>query len=151
MPRASFDNMNDLTISYDDDNIFAKILRGDAPCIRVDEDDMTLAFMDIMPQTDGHVLVIPKFAATNFLNLTPDYFAAWLTTTQRVARAVQSAFECPGVLIAQLNGAAAGQTVYHVHMHIVPRYAGIDLAFHARDMADMDILEAHAANIRAAL
>jgi len=138
-------------LPYADDNIFARILRDEIPSHRVYEDDKTLAFMDVMPQVPGHTLVIPKFPAENMLDCDPDYLAATICTTRTVAAAVKTAFESPGILIAQLNGPAAGQTVFHLHFHIMPRHDGIDLKLHARDMEDNDVLAAHAERIRAAL
>jgi len=135
---------------YDDANIFARILRGEIPAYKVYEDEQTLAFMDVMPQSDGHALVIPKVAAQNLFDLAPEALSATILTTQRVARAVQKAFAPPGVMLVQLNGAGAGQSVFHIHFHIVPRYAGIDLRFHAREMADHKMLADHAARVRAA-
>jgi len=138
-------------MAYDPSNIFARILRGEIPAHRVYEDAHTLAFMDVMPQSDGHTLVIPKVEAENLFDLPPDALAATVATTQRVARAVKKAFDAPGIMIAQLNGRGAGQSVFHIHFHVVPRYEGIDLRFHARDMADPQLLAGHAAKIRAAL
>ncbi len=138
-------------MAYDTNNIFARILRGEIPAHTVFEDQHTLAFMDVMPQADGHALVIPKAAAENLFELPPDALAATILTTQRVARAVKRAFDAPGIMIAQLNGSAAGQSVFHLHFHVVPRHAGIDLRFHARDMADPAVLAAHARRVRAAL
>jgi histidine triad (HIT) family protein len=138
-------------MAYDTGNVFARILRGEIPAHKVHEDAHTLAFMDVMPQADGHTLVIPKAAAENILEVSPGALAATILTTQRVARAVQRAFDAPGILIAQLNGSAAGQSVFHLHFHVVPRHAGLDLRFHARDMADPKILAEHAARVRAAL
>jgi histidine triad (HIT) family protein len=138
-------------MSYDSDNIFARILRGEIPAHKVYEDGQTLAFMDVMPQSDGHTLVIPKSAAENLFDLAPESLAATILVTQRVARAVKKAFDAPGVMIAQLNGRGAGQSVFHIHFHVVPRYEGIDLRFHAREMADPKRLAEHAARIRAAL
>jgi histidine triad (HIT) family protein len=138
-------------MAYDTSNVFARILRGEIPAHKVHEDAHTLAFMDVMPQADGHVLVIPKAAAENIFEVPPDALAATILTTQRVARAVQRAFAAPGILIAQLNGSTAGQSVFHLHFHVVPRHAGLDLRFHARDMADPKILADHAARVRAAL
>jgi histidine triad (HIT) family protein len=138
-------------MTYDTGNVFARILRGEIPAHKVHEDVHTLAFMDVMPQADGHTLVIPKAAAENILEVPPEALAATILTTQRVARAVQRAFDAPGILIAQLNGSAAGQSVFHLHFHVVPRHAGLDLRFHARDMADPKILAEHAARVRAAL
>ena len=136
---------------YDKNNIFAKILRGEIPSVKVFEDDKTLAFMDVMPQTEGHVLVIPKEAAENIFDLSAEGTAAMMATTQRVARAVRKGLGAPGVMLAQLNGAAAGQSVFHVHFHIIPRSAGVDLGLHARNMVDAKLLEPVAAKIRAAL
>jgi histidine triad (HIT) family protein len=138
-------------MAYDRNNIFARILRGEIPSHRVYEDELTLAFMDVMPQADGHTLVIPKAEAENILDVPAEALIAVVLTTQRVARAVQRAFDAPGILIAQLNGRAAGQSVFHVHFHIVPRRDGLELRFHARDMADPELLAEHAARIRAAL
>ena len=138
-------------MAYDTNNVFARILRGEIPAHKVCEDARTLAFMDVMPQADGHTLVIPKHAAENLFELPPEDLAATILTTQRVARAVRKAFDAPGVLIAQLNGAAAGQSVFHLHFHVVPRHAGLDLRFHAREMADPTLLAAHAERVRAAL
>jgi histidine triad (HIT) family protein len=138
-------------MAYDPNNIFARILRGEIPAHKVFEDDATLAFMDVMPQSDGHTLVVPKFAAESVFDLPPDSLAATILTTQRVAHAVKRAFDPPGVMIAQLNGRGAGQSVFHIHFHVVPRYEGVDFRFHARDMADPKLLAEHAARIRAAL
>jgi histidine triad (HIT) family protein len=137
-------------MAYDNGNIFARILRGEIPAHKVHEDAHTLAFMDVMPQSDGHTLVIPKAAAENLFDLAPEALSATILATQRVARAVKKAFDPPGLMIVQLNGAGAGQSVFHIHFHIVPRYAGIDLRFHAREMADPRMLAEHAARVRAA-
>jgi histidine triad (HIT) family protein len=138
-------------MAYDTNNVFARILRGEIPAHKVYEDEHTLAFMDVMPQADGHTLVIPKHPAENLFDLPPEALAATILTTQRVARAVKKAFDAPGIMIAQLNGPAAGQSVFHIHFHIVPRHAGIDLKFHAREMADHALLAAHAQRVRDAL
>ncbi len=138
-------------MAYDRNNVFAKILRGEIPSHKVYEDAQTLAFMDVMPQADGHTLVIPKVEAESLLDVPPEALAATIVTTQRVARAVKAAFAAPGILVAQLNGGAAGQSVFHIHFHIVPRRAGLDLKLHAREMADPAVLAAHAERIRAAL
>jgi histidine triad (HIT) family protein len=138
-------------MAYDPNNVFARILRGEIPAHRVYEDEHTLAFLDVMPQTDGHTLVIPKAAAENLFDLEPEALTATIVTTQRVARAVKKAFDAPGILLAQLNGSAAGQSVFHVHFHILPRRAGFDLKFHARDMADPKVLAGHAERVQAAL
>lgn len=138
-------------MAYDRNNVFARILRGELPAHRVYEDQLTLAFMDLMPQADGHTLVIPKAEAETIFEIPADALAALVITTQRVARAVKKAFDAPGILIAQLNGHAAGQSVLHVHFHVVPRRAGLDLRLHARNTADPTLLAEHAARIRAAL
>ena len=138
-------------MAYDRNNIFARILRDEIPSHRVYEDDVTLAFMDVMPQADGHTLVFPKVEAEGILDVPPEALSALALTTQRVARAVKKAFDAPGILIAQLNGRAAGQSVFHIHFHILPRREGLELRFHARDMADPKLLGEHAARIRAAL
>lgn len=138
-------------MAYDTDNIFAKILRGDAPAFKVYEDDASLAFMDVMPQTDGHTLVIPKDNAENLFDVDPQILAATAHTVQKVAGAVREAFAAPGIMLAQLNGPAAGQTVFHLHFHILPRFDGVDFAMHAREMADFELLEKHAEMIRKCL
>jgi histidine triad (HIT) family protein len=138
-------------MAYDNNNIFAKILRGELPSVKVYEDALTLAFMDIMPSTEGHTLVIPKEPAETIFDLSPDAAAAVMKTTQKVAKAVKKAFDCPGVMLVQLNGAAAGQTIPHIHFHILPRQGGLDLKLHGRAMVDPKTLEPIAAKIRAAL
>ncbi len=138
-------------MAYDDGNIFARILRGEIPCVKVYEDAEVLSFMDIMPQTAGHVLVIPKYKAQDIFDLPANMAAALICQTQRIAGAVRRALDAPGILLAQLNGAAAGQTVFHIHFHIIPRAHGIDLKLHAREMAPVEELEAQAVKIRAAL
>ena len=138
-------------MSYDPLNPFAKILRGELPCVKVYEDDMTLAMMDIMPQAEGHVLVLPKEGAAELFDLSAESAAACIRTTQRIATAVKSALQPPGIMIAQFNGRAAGQTVPHVHFHIVPRTEAAPLRPHAAEAADMEQLRALAARIAAAL
>lgn len=138
-------------MSYDHSNIFAKILRGDIPCVKIYEDDKTLAFMDVMPQAEGHTLVVPKEDAENIFDLSAEGAAALMVTVQKVAKAVKRATGAPGVMLAQLNGKAAGKSVLHIHMHIIPRQGGIDLEFHERNMVPATSLEPIAAKIRAAL
>jgi len=138
-------------MTYDSNNIFARILRGEIPAVKVYEDDKTLAFMDVMPQADGHVLVIPKEAAENILDLSHEGAAALMTTTQKIAKAIKKGLNAPGIMVAQLNGAAAGQSVLHVHFHIIPRSGGIDLKLHAREMEKPDRLKMLAEKIKAAL
>ncbi len=135
-------------MSYDPLNVFARILRHELPCERIYEDEHTLAFMDLMPQSDGHALVISREAAETLLELSADGAAACIRATQRVAAAVQSAFAVPGILIVQANGAAAGQTVPHVHFHVIPRRAGEQLRPHAAVKADPAQLRANAQRIR---
>ena len=138
-------------MSYDNNNVFAKILRGEIPCVKVFEDEKTLAFMDVMPQADGHVLVIPKEPAENLLDLSPESAGALMMTTQRIAKAVKKGLNAPGITLAMLNGAPAGQSVFHVHFHVIPRSAGVDMGMHARAMVDPQSLEPIAAKIRSAL
>jgi histidine triad (HIT) family protein len=138
-------------MAYDPNNIFAKILRGELPKIAVFEDEHTLAFMDIMPAVEGHTLVIPKEPGITLFDISPEAAAHLLKTTQKVAAAVKTALDVPGIMLAQLNGPEAGQTIPHVHFHILPRKAGADLHFHGKAMVKPDVLEPVAAKIRAAL
>ena len=138
-------------MAYDSNNIFARILRGEIPAVKVYEDAKTLAFMDVMPQADGHTLVIPKEDAENLFDLSPAGAAAMMATTQKVAKAVKKALDAPGIMIAQLNGSPAGQSVFHVHFHIIPKSAGVDFRLHARQMEDPAKLKALAEKIKAAL
>ena len=133
---------------YEKDNIFAKILRGEAPCVKIYEDADTLAFMDVMPQAEGHVLVIPKAEACDMMDLDSAMAQKLIVNVQKIARAVKSALGCPGVMLAQLNGSAAGQTVFHTHFHIIPRHDGVDLGFHAKEMVTLEALEIIAEKIR---
>jgi histidine triad (HIT) family protein len=142
-----------LTGAYDDDNIFAKILRGDMPCVKAFEDDVALAFMDIFPQSRGHTLVIPKgVRARNFLDLPAETVGPYLARVQRVAQAVEAALTPDGVVIMQFNGAPAGQTVFHLHFHVIPRWEGESMKGHGiAPKADMAELQALAAKIAAAM
>lgn len=137
--------------TYDPDNIFAKILRGELPCVKVYEDDVVLSFMDIFPQAPGHVLVVPKEAARNALEMSDEALAAAMVRVKRIGNAVKAALALDGIMIAQLNGAPAGQTVFHVHFHIIPRSEGAQLAMHAGGKADMDELAAQAKLIASSL
>jgi len=139
------------TMIYDQNNIFAKILRGEIPCEKLYEDDHTLAFMDIMPQADGHCLVIPKKPSTGLMDTDPQVFASLFTTVQKIARAAQDAMQADGVTIMQFNGAAAGQTVFHLHVHILPRKDGVPLKAHSGQMEKSEIIKAHAEKIRSAI
>ena len=138
-------------MSYDTDNIFAQILRGDAPAFKVYETDCALAFMDVMPQVPGHTLVIPKDSAEGLHDADPAILGGTIQAVQTVADAVKQAFEAPGIMIAQLNGEAAGQTVFHMHFHIMPRFQGLEFKLHAREMGDFAVLERHAEQIRSFL
>lgn len=136
---------------YDDNNVFAKILRGEIPASKVYEDEHTLSFMDAMPQSQGHTLVVPKTRARNLFDIEPAALASLIQVTQRVARAVRKAFNPDGMRIMQFNETAAGQTVFHIHFHIVPCYDGTPLKQHSRDFADQAVLARHAELIRQAL
>jgi len=138
-------------MAYDPDNIFGKILKGEIPSHKVFEDDDTLAFMDVMPQSRGHTLVIPKSGSRNLLDADPQVLANLIQKTQRVARAVMSAMQADGLRIVQFNEAPAGQTVFHLHFHIIPIYDGVPLKPHTGEMADGAELAALAEKIRAAL
>tara|TARA_R110002095_G_scaffold45827_1_gene41061 strand:+ start:960 stop:1391 length:432 start_codon:yes stop_codon:yes gene_type:complete len=133
--------------TYDPDNIFAKILRGELPCVKVFEDEAVLAFMDIFPQAPGHVLVVPKEAARNALEMSDDGLAAAMLRVKRVGNAVKAALAPDGIIITQFNGAPAGQTVFHVHFHIIPRTEGVALGRHGGGQADMDEITAQAKKI----
>ena len=138
-------------MAYDPANVFAKILRGETSAHVVLDEEHCMAFMDVMPQSPGHTLVIPRAPAENLFELSAESLAHLTSATRRVAAAVRDAFQPGGVMVMQLNGADAGQTVFHIHFHVIPRYAGQGLTLHARSMADASELEAHAARIRAAL
>ena len=138
-------------MAYDRNNVFAKILRGEAPAYVVYEDERTMAFMDIMPQTKGHTLVIPREEAETVFDLSPEALAATIRSTQKVARAIRAAFRPAGLMIGQLNGAVAGQTVFHLHFHVIPRYESGGFAFHGRPPEDPSVLADHAEMIRAHL
>lgn len=138
-------------MTYDPNNVFAKILRGEIPSVKVYEDDKTLAFMDVMPQAEGHTLVISKEQAENIFDLSAEGAAALVATTQKVARALKKGLNVPGVMVAQLNGPSAGQSVFHVHFHVIPREHGMDLKIHSRQMEKPEKLKAVAEKIKAAL
>ncbi len=135
---------------YDNDNIFARILRGELPCHKVYEDDDTLAFLDIMPRADGHLLVIPKTPARNLLDASPAQIASVMATVQKLSQAVMVAFKATGVTIQQFNEAAGGQEVFHLHFHILPRRDDQPLR-PPGSMADGDVLKTHAQMVQAAL
>lgn len=137
--------------AYDPDNIFAKILRGELPCIKVYEDDAVLAFMDIMPRADGHALVIPKAPARTIEDAAPEVLSGLIVAVQKVAKAAKSGMKADGITIQQFNESAGGQVVFHLHFHVIPRWDGVALKPHTGAMADKELLIEHAARIRAAL
>lgn len=137
--------------TYDAGNIFAKILRGEMPAARVFEDDHVLAFMDVFPQGRGHTLVIPKHStARNLMDEDPAVLASLILGVQRVTRAVRAALKPDGIVVTQFNGATAGQTIFHLHFHIIPRWEGVPLGRHASGgMADPEELKVLAEQIAA--
>ncbi|TNJ41962.1 HIT family protein [Phaeobacter sp. B1627] len=136
--------------AYDPDNVFAKILRGEIPATRVYEDSDTLAFMDIMPRSDGHLLVIPTTPCRNVLDASPAQLEAVIRTVKKLSVAAKAAFAADGLTIQQFNEAAGGQEVFHLHFHILPRHDGVALRAPGQ-MGDMAAIAAHADKIRAAL
>lgn len=138
-------------MTYDDQNIFAKILRGEIPCHRVFEDAHVLCFMDLHPRANGHCLVIPKAPIRNILDADEASLQSLILAVQRVAKAAKQAFDADGITIEQFNEAAGGQSVFHMHMHIIPRHEGMPLAPHMGAMADADVLSANATRLAAAL
>lgn len=138
-------------MSYDDTNVFAKILRGEMPSHRVFEDEATIAFMDVMPRGDGHALVIPRAPVRNLLDADDATIATVHRTAARVARAAMRAFGADGVTVQQFNEPAGGQVVFHYHVHVIPRFKDVALRPHTGDMADGDVLAAQAGKLRAAI
>ena len=136
---------------YDDDNVFARILRGELPCHKVHEDDDVLVMMDIMPRGDGHALVIPKAPSRNILDIEPKDLAALYTMVQKVARAATRAFGADGITIQQFSEPAGGQVVFHTHVHVIPRHEGVSLRPHTGERADNAVLAAQAEKLRAAM
>lgn len=137
-------------MTYDDQNIFARILRGELPAFKVYEDEQVLAFMDVMPQAEGHTLVIPKTPAVTLLDLDPEAAAYTIQIVQKVAKAIEKALDVKGIVLMQLSGAAAGQTVPHVHFHLIPTSVH-ELGKHAAKMGDMEQIKAIGEKIKAAL
>ena len=133
--------------AYDSNNIFAKILKGEIPSYRVYEDEHTVAFMDVMPQSPGHTLVLPKSSSRNMLDADPAALQHAISVVQKVAIAVQEAFDADGVYIAQFNEPAAGQTVFHLHFHVIPRHEGVALKPHSGKMEDGAVLAENAKKI----
>jgi|TARA_B100001059_G_scaffold176349_1_gene176777 histidine triad (HIT) family protein len=138
-------------MSYNDKNIFAKILNGDAECVKVLENDFILAFMDVMPQAPGHTLVIPKYKTENLLNLDLNYFSPILEATQKIASSIKKVYSPTGVMVLQLNGAEAGQTVFHLHFHIIQRSEGLNYKFHSSEPRSFKELQKEADKIIANL
>ena len=138
-------------MAYDPNNLFMRIIRGELPCVKVYEDADVLAFMDIMPQSEGHALVVPKVAGENLLDTPAASVAAAMAVVQRFAQAAPQAFGCPGVMVAQFNGAAAGQTVFHLHFHVIPRWSDRAYGAHAQRKADPEVLAANGAKWQKAL
>lgn len=137
--------------SYDDGNIFAKILRNEMPAHRIHEDEHTLAFMDIMPRGNGHCLVLPKAPARNILDVDPVDLGHVMKTVQKIARATVTAFDADGVTIQQFNEPAGGQVVFHLHVHIIPRFEGVAMKPHTGQIEDEAVLEENAEKLRKAL
>jgi histidine triad (HIT) family protein len=137
--------------NYDPNNIFAKILRKEIPCHKVFEDEATLAFMDIMPRADGHLLVIPKVPARNLLDIAPDALSALIVRVQRIAQTAKQVFGADGITLQQFSESAGGQEVFHLHFHILPRMTGVSLRPHPAPMGDPAHLAEQAAKMRAAL
>ena len=140
-----------MTEAYDPDNIFAKILRGEIPAHKVFEDEHTVAVMDVMPQGTGHTLVLPKAASRNLLDADAATLAPLMATVQKIARAVTEAFEADGVMVVQYNEAPAGQSVFHLHVHVIPRFDGVPLKPHTGNMEDPQVLATNAEKVRRAL
>lgn len=138
-------------MAYDDSNVFARMLRGEIPCHKLYEDEDTLAFLDIMPRSEGHTLVITKERASDLFDVSPEALAKLMAVVQKLAPQIRDAVGAEGVLIQQFNGPAAGQTIFHLHVHIIPRKEGEPLKPHAGVMADKAKLAATAEKIRKAL
>ncbi len=137
--------------TYDDANLFAKILRGEIPAYKVYEDEKSLAFLDIMPRSPGHTLVIPKSQARNILDVAPDDLCHVMQVTQKIARAAIRTFEAEGVTIQQFNESAGGQVVFHLHVHVIPRKAGVPLKPPASEREKPEVLAEHAKRLSQAL
>jgi histidine triad (HIT) family protein len=137
--------------AYDPNNIFAKILRGEAPCTKVHEDEVSLAFMDIMPRTEGHLLVIPKTPTRNILDLPPAELARFMPSVQKLGKAAMAGMAADGLSVIQFNETAGGQVVFHLHFHILPRWAGVELRPPAGAIENSEKLAVNAAKIAAAL
>jgi histidine triad (HIT) family protein len=148
--RQTTDQQEVKTMAYDTDNIFAKILRGEAGCIKVFEDDSTLAFMDVMPQADGHTLVIPKEPAVTLVDLSEEGAMACARTVKRIVAAARIGLDTDGIIVMQLNGAEAGQSVPHIHFHVIPGSIHT-LRPHAGGMEDPEKLKVFAEKIKSCI
>ena len=137
--------------SYDSNNIFAKIIRGEMPSYKVYENDKVIAFLDIMPRAPGHTLVLPKAPARNILDIAPDDLVAVALAAQKVAKAVVQVFGADGVTVQQFNEGAGGQVVFHLHLHIIPRKNGVPMKPPASEKEKPDVLSDHALKLSAAL
>jgi len=138
-------------MAYDPSNIFAKVLKGEIPCHKLYEDDDTLVFLDIMPRSEGHALVITKTAARDLFDVSPEALAKLMAVVKKLAPQIRDAVGADGVLVQQFNGAAAGQTVFHLHVHVIPRFAGVPLKPHTGKMEDPQVLATNAEKVRRAL
>ena len=136
-----------MTPTYDANNIFAKILRGEAPCTKVYEDDVSLAFLDVMPRAEGHTLVVPKVPARNLFDIAPDDLARFMPSVQKVARAVKAGMAAEGVVLQQFNEAIGGQQVFHLHFHVLPRWEGVALRPPGGPFQSAEALRPHAERI----
>jgi len=135
-------------MAYNKENIFAKIIKGEADCVKILENEYVLSFMDVMPQTPGHTLLIPKYGTEDIFNLPEDYFIHLMDAKKRIAKAIKNAYEPTGVMIMQLNGSEAGQTVFHLHFHIIPRKDGLNYKFHSSDPVNSNELRKEAEKIK---
>jgi histidine triad (HIT) family protein len=140
-----------LTSTYDPDNIFARILRGEAPCTKIYEDDVSLAFLDVMPRADGHTLIVPKVQARNLLDIEPEDLARLMPALRKVARAVVAGMAAEGLTIQQFNETAGGQLVFHLHFHLLPRWPGVSLRPPGGPIQSAEALRPYADRIIAAL
>jgi histidine triad (HIT) family protein len=138
-------------MTYDPNNIFAKILRGEIPCHKVYEDADAIVFMDVMPQSPGHALIVPKAASRNLFDADPAVLSKLAPLVQKVAVAAKAAFNADGISVIQYNEPAGGQSVFHLHYHVVPRYEGLALKPHSGKMEDAAVLATNAEKLKAAL
>ena len=137
--------------AYDDQNIFARILRGEIPCFKVHENDRSFAFLDIMPRSPGHTLVIPKAPARGILDITEDDLAEVVRSAKRIAMAAMKAFDAEGIIIQQFSEAASGQVVFHLHVHVIPRKEGVAMKPPASEKEKPEVLAEQAKKLAAAM